>query len=161
MNTTSVPSRIVIILLLFRTVFLLNCNSVTMQVIWRLKGTQSKMESGCTPSSLVGSTLSSSYFYPALIPLPFLDCHIGEIRLVFIGLASFSNMHLTFLLVSSWLRSSLIFILFAYLSAWNTCMPEVCSSVRFPGSGVTGSCELPDMGAENGTWILCKSSKYS
>jgi hypothetical protein len=29
----------------------------------------------------------------------------------------------------------------------------------FPGSRVTGGCELPDVGAGNQLWILCKCSK--
>lgn len=33
--------------------------------------------------------------------------------------------------------------------------------VRSPREGVTGGCELPDVGARNQTWIPCKSSMHS
>lgn len=37
--------------------------------------------------------------------------------------------------------------------------PEKARGVRFPGTGVLDDCESPDMGAENLTHVLCKSSK--
>ena len=39
------------------------------------------------------------------------------------------------------------------------CSWEPLEAMQFPG--VTGSCELPDMGTENRTQVLCKSSKCS
>jgi hypothetical protein len=34
---------------------------------------------------------------------------------------------------------------------------KVEEEMRFSGSGITDDCELPDMGAENRTWVLGKS----
>lgn len=59
---------------------------------------------------------------------------------------------------------SLIFLLFSFICV---CMQTICmqyllrpeEGIRFHGTGVTGSCEPPDVGDENQTWILCKSSK--
>lgn len=33
--------------------------------------------------------------------------------------------------------------------------------IRYPRAGITGSCELPDVGARDGTKVFCKSSKHS
>lgn len=41
------------------------------------------------------------------------------------------------------------------------CPQRLEEGVRCPGAGVTGSCELPNMGTRNQTWMLCKNSKCS
>ena len=33
--------------------------------------------------------------------------------------------------------------------------------VRSPGTGVTGGCELPDVGVRSQAWVVCNNSKYS
>lgn len=33
--------------------------------------------------------------------------------------------------------------------------------IRYSRAGITGSCELPDVGARDGTKVFCKSSKHS
>lgn len=40
-------------------------------------------------------------------------------------------------------------------------MSHVSAYPEFPGAGVTDCHELPVVGAQNWTLILCKSSKYS
>jgi hypothetical protein len=35
------------------------------------------------------------------------------------------------------------------------------NGVLIPGAGVLGNCELPDLGAQNYTWVLWESNKDS
>lgn len=48
-----------------------------------------------------------------------------------------------------------------YVLCLHECMPQVhlyplrsTEGIEFLGAGITGSCELPDAGIENGTWVL-------
>ena len=38
-------------------------------------------------------------------------------------------------------------------------MEATAEGIEFSGAQVTGSCELPDVGAGNGTWVLAKNIK--
>lgn len=48
---------------------------------------------------------------------------------------------------------------------WAMCprvqVPEETRGMGSPGAGVICSCELPNMGAGNWPWVLCKSSSHS
>lgn len=56
------------------------------------------------------------------------------------------------------------FFYFIYAYARVPCVhryPERPESISFPGAGVAGSCEPPDMGARRHTQVLCISSQRS